>query len=94
MDELAQKVEFDGPSVNISSKNLALGVLALDSRLFNGTSFSAFFPPNSSDPMVTVMEAQSAQEEPVLLLNPLPKCSFLFLISKMLFCFLSYKSTY
>ncbi|XP_043963124.1 adhesion G-protein coupled receptor G6 isoform X10 [Gambusia affinis] len=52
VDELAQKVEFDGPSVNISSKNLALGVLALDSRLFNGTSFSAFFPPNSSDPMI------------------------------------------
>ncbi|XP_007564870.1 adhesion G-protein coupled receptor G6 isoform X7 [Poecilia formosa] len=52
VDELAKKVEFDGASVHINSKNLALGVLALDSRSFNGTSFSAFFPPNSTDPQI------------------------------------------
>ncbi|XP_023203561.1 adhesion G-protein coupled receptor G6 isoform X4 [Xiphophorus maculatus] len=52
VDELANKVEFDGPSVNINSKNLALGVLALNSKSFNETSFSAFFPPNSIDPMI------------------------------------------
>ncbi|XP_032441292.1 adhesion G-protein coupled receptor G6 isoform X8 [Xiphophorus hellerii] len=52
VDELANKVEFDGPSVNINSKNLALGVLALNFKSFNETSFSAFFPPNSIDPMI------------------------------------------
>uniref|UniRef100_A0A3P9PHZ3 Adhesion G protein-coupled receptor G6 n=1 Tax=Poecilia reticulata TaxID=8081 RepID=A0A3P9PHZ3_POERE len=52
VDDLAKKVEFDGASVHINSKNLALGVLALDSRSFNGTSFSAFFPPNSSNPKI------------------------------------------
>ncbi|XP_027896074.1 adhesion G-protein coupled receptor G6 isoform X8 [Xiphophorus couchianus] len=52
VDELANKVEFDGPSVNINSKNLALGVLVLNSKSFNETSFSAFFPPNSIDPMI------------------------------------------
>ncbi|XP_054879922.1 adhesion G-protein coupled receptor G6 isoform X3 [Poeciliopsis prolifica] len=52
VDELAQKVEFEGESVLINSRNLALGVLALSSRLFNGTSFSAFFPPNSTDPQI------------------------------------------
>lgn len=52
MDDLAQKIEFDGPSVNITSRNLILGVLAFNSSTFNGTSFSAFRPPNSTEPQV------------------------------------------
>lgn len=49
---MAQKLEFEGQSINISSRNLALGVLTLNTSTFNGTSFSAFLPPNSTDPKV------------------------------------------
>lgn len=52
VDELAQKLEFDGLSVNITSKHLALGILAFNATTFNGSSFSAFIPPNSADPKV------------------------------------------
>uniref|UniRef100_A0A3Q2E6S0 Adhesion G protein-coupled receptor G6 n=1 Tax=Cyprinodon variegatus TaxID=28743 RepID=A0A3Q2E6S0_CYPVA len=52
MEELAKKLEFDGPSVNITSKHLALGILALNASLFNETSFSTVFLPNSNDPKV------------------------------------------
>ncbi|KAM4713182.1 adhesion G-protein coupled receptor G6 isoform 1-T1 [Anableps anableps] len=52
VEDLAKKVEFDGPSVNITSKHLALGILALNTKSFNGTSFSAFFLPNSTDPKI------------------------------------------
>ncbi|XP_041831386.1 adhesion G-protein coupled receptor G6 isoform X15 [Melanotaenia boesemani] len=52
VEELAQKVEFEGPSINITSRYLALGILALNTTTFNGTSFSAFIPPNSSDPKI------------------------------------------
>ncbi|KAM4522337.1 adhesion G-protein coupled receptor G6 isoform 3-T3 [Odontesthes bonariensis] len=52
VEELAQKVQFDGPSINITSRHLALGILALNSSTFNGSSFSAFIPPNSNDPQV------------------------------------------
>uniref|UniRef100_A0A4W5P1C7 Adhesion G-protein coupled receptor G6 n=1 Tax=Hucho hucho TaxID=62062 RepID=A0A4W5P1C7_9TELE len=49
VDELVQKLEFDGPSVSITSKNLALGISTLNHGKFNGTSFSAFIQPNTSD---------------------------------------------
>ncbi|XP_078799133.1 adhesion G-protein coupled receptor G6 isoform X13 [Oryzias latipes] len=52
VDELAQKLEFDGLSVNITSKHLALGILAFNATTFNGSSFSAFIPPNSADPKI------------------------------------------
>ncbi|XP_038150209.1 adhesion G-protein coupled receptor G6 isoform X2 [Cyprinodon tularosa] len=52
MEELAKKLEFDGPSVNITSKHLALGILALNASLFNETSFSTVFLPNSNDPKI------------------------------------------
>ncbi|MEQ2272800.1 Adhesion G-protein coupled receptor G6, partial [Xenotaenia resolanae] len=52
VEELAKKVEFDGPSVNITSKHLALGILTLNTTSFNGTSFSAFFLPNSTEPQI------------------------------------------
>ncbi|XP_013873375.1 adhesion G-protein coupled receptor G6 isoform X2 [Austrofundulus limnaeus] len=52
VEDLAQKVEFEGPSINISSRNLALGVLTLNASTFSGTSFSAFLPANSTDPKI------------------------------------------
>ena len=52
VDELVQKIEFEGPSVSITSKHLALGISALNTTMFNGTSFSAFIAPNSTRPQV------------------------------------------
>ncbi|XP_056261110.1 adhesion G-protein coupled receptor G6 isoform X4 [Seriola aureovittata] len=48
VDELVQKIEFDGPSIKITSKNLALGILANNATMFNGTTFSAFIPNNDT----------------------------------------------
>ncbi|XP_028296334.1 adhesion G-protein coupled receptor G6 isoform X8 [Gouania willdenowi] len=59
VDELVLKIEFDEPSINISSRNLALGILAVDANDFNGTSFSAFIPTNTSNPQVD-FESQQA----------------------------------
>ncbi|KAM7395854.1 hypothetical protein PAMA_007233 [Pampus argenteus] len=52
VDELVQKLEFDGPSINITSRNLALGISAFNTTTFNGTSFSAFMQPNSTNPQI------------------------------------------
>ncbi|KAM6964893.1 adhesion G-protein coupled receptor G6 [Aplochiton taeniatus] len=52
VDELVQKIQFEGPSVSITSKNLALGISALNASHFNGTSFSAFMAPNTSNPQI------------------------------------------
>ncbi|XP_030628062.1 adhesion G-protein coupled receptor G6 [Chanos chanos] len=52
VDELVQKIEFEGPSLAITSKNLAVGISSLNSSRFNGTSFSAFLPPNTTDPQI------------------------------------------
>ncbi|XP_071323519.1 adhesion G-protein coupled receptor G6 isoform X2 [Trachinotus anak] len=52
VDKLVQKIEFDGPSINITSQNLVLGILANHGDMFNGTSFSAFIPPNSTNPQI------------------------------------------
>ncbi|KAM9840323.1 adhesion G-protein coupled receptor G6 [Aulostomus maculatus] len=52
VDELVQKMEFEGPSVSITSRHLALGISALNTTTFNGTSFSAFIPPNTTDPQI------------------------------------------
>uniref|UniRef100_A0A4W4HTX7 Adhesion G-protein coupled receptor G6 n=1 Tax=Electrophorus electricus TaxID=8005 RepID=A0A4W4HTX7_ELEEL len=54
MDELVQKIEFDGPSLTITSKNLAVGISTLNISDFNGTTFSAYIPANSTDPQVPV----------------------------------------
>uniref|UniRef100_A0A665VSR6 Adhesion G-protein coupled receptor G6 n=1 Tax=Echeneis naucrates TaxID=173247 RepID=A0A665VSR6_ECHNA len=55
VDELVQKIEFDGPSLKITSRNLALGIMANNATAFSGMSFSAFIPPNTTDPQVTVL---------------------------------------
>uniref|UniRef100_A0A3Q1IHQ9 Adhesion G-protein coupled receptor G6 n=1 Tax=Anabas testudineus TaxID=64144 RepID=A0A3Q1IHQ9_ANATE len=52
VDDLAQKIEFDGPSINITSRNLVLGILAFNTSTFNGASFSAFRTPNSTEPQI------------------------------------------
>ncbi|XP_067240296.1 adhesion G-protein coupled receptor G6 isoform X16 [Chanodichthys erythropterus] len=61
MDEMVHKIEFDGPSLTITSKYLAVGVSALNTSNFNGTTFSAFIASNTSDPQIDFeSEAQNA----------------------------------
>lgn len=62
MDELVQKLEFDGPSVSITSKNLALGISTLNHGKFNGTSFSAFIQPNTTDLQVRTVRVSVIQK--------------------------------
>ncbi|XP_076613269.1 adhesion G-protein coupled receptor G6 isoform X1 [Chaetodon auriga] len=52
VDELVQKIEFEGPSITITSRHLALGISSLNTTMFNGTSFSAFIAPNSTEPQI------------------------------------------
>ncbi|XP_035534267.1 adhesion G-protein coupled receptor G6 isoform X3 [Morone saxatilis] len=52
VDELVQKIEFEGSSINITSRHLALAISAINTTMFNGTSFSAFMAPNTSHPQV------------------------------------------
>ncbi|XP_032999798.1 adhesion G-protein coupled receptor G6 isoform X2 [Lacerta agilis] len=49
IDALALKIQFAGPSMSISTRNLALGVSSLNSTLFNGSSFSVGPQNNASD---------------------------------------------
>ncbi|XP_026522054.1 adhesion G-protein coupled receptor G6 [Notechis scutatus] len=49
IDALALKIRFIGPSMSISTRNLALGVSSLNSSLFNGSSFSVGPQNNASD---------------------------------------------
>ncbi|KAJ0026987.1 hypothetical protein NQD34_017987 [Periophthalmus magnuspinnatus] len=52
VDKLAQKIEFEGDTVSITSKHLAVGVSSLNTTIFKGTRFSAFIGPNSSQPEI------------------------------------------
>ncbi|XP_077365937.1 adhesion G-protein coupled receptor G6 isoform X6 [Festucalex cinctus] len=52
VDHLLDKLQFEGSSVSIRSRRLALGVSAFNASAFNGTSFSAFIPTNSTDPQI------------------------------------------
>ncbi|XP_032911910.1 adhesion G-protein coupled receptor G6 isoform X2 [Catharus ustulatus] len=49
IDALALKIHFDGPSMSISTRNLALGVSSINSTSFNGGSFSISPQNNASD---------------------------------------------
>ncbi|XP_052441652.1 adhesion G-protein coupled receptor G6 isoform X2 [Carassius gibelio] len=61
VDKMVQKIEFDGPLLTISSKNLAVGVSALNISNFNGTTFSAFIATNTTEPQIDFeSEAQNA----------------------------------
>ncbi|XP_068198197.1 adhesion G-protein coupled receptor G6 isoform X4 [Antennarius striatus] len=52
VDELVLKVRFEGPSVSISSRHLAVAIASLNASAFNGTSFSAFIAPNATAPQI------------------------------------------
>ncbi|XP_037099830.1 adhesion G-protein coupled receptor G6 isoform X2 [Syngnathus acus] len=52
VDRLLDKLQFEGSSVSIGSRRLALGVSAFNASAYNGTSFSAFIPANSTDPQI------------------------------------------
>lgn len=47
-----QKVEFDGHSLTIKSKYLAVGISAFNASSYNGSTFSAFIASNMTDPQV------------------------------------------
>ncbi|KAL8186588.1 UNVERIFIED_CONTAM: hypothetical protein K2H54_074347 [Gekko kuhli] len=49
IDALALKIQFRGPSMSISTRNLALGVSSLNSTLFSGSTFSVGSQNNASD---------------------------------------------
>ncbi|NXT99291.1 AGRG6 protein, partial [Buphagus erythrorhynchus] len=49
IDALALKIHFDGPSMSISTRNLALGVSSINSTSFQGGSFSVSPQNNASD---------------------------------------------
>ncbi|XP_070589739.1 adhesion G-protein coupled receptor G6 isoform X2 [Erythrolamprus reginae] len=49
IDALALKIQFTGPSMSISTRNLALAVSSLNLSLFNGSSFSVGPQNNASD---------------------------------------------
>ncbi|KAM7061715.1 adhesion G-protein coupled receptor G6 isoform 2-T2 [Acridotheres tristis] len=49
IDALALKINFDGPSMSISTRNLALGVSSINSSSFQGGSFSVSPQNNASD---------------------------------------------
>ncbi|KAI1240867.1 hypothetical protein IHE44_0009314 [Lamprotornis superbus] len=49
IDALALKIHFDGPSMSISTRNLALGVSSINSSSFQGGSFSVSPQNNASD---------------------------------------------
>ncbi|KAM4681122.1 adhesion G-protein coupled receptor G6 [Amazona ochrocephala] len=49
IDALALKIQFTGPSMSISTRNLALGVSSINSTSFRGGSFSVSPQNNASD---------------------------------------------
>lgn len=49
IDALALKIQFTGPSMSISTRNLALGVSSMNSTSFRGSSFSVGSLNNASD---------------------------------------------
>ncbi|KAM8810163.1 adhesion G-protein coupled receptor G6 [Eudromia elegans] len=49
IDALALKIQFTGPSMSISTRNLALGVSSINSTSFRGSSFSVSPQNNASD---------------------------------------------
>ncbi|XP_035851577.1 adhesion G-protein coupled receptor G6 [Sander lucioperca] len=59
VDDLVQKIEFEGPSISITSRHLALGISTLNTTQFTGASFSAF---NSTHPQV---DFNSERENPL-----------------------------
>ncbi|KAJ4920265.1 hypothetical protein JOQ06_000045, partial [Pogonophryne albipinna] len=97
VDELVQKMEFQGSSISITSRHLAVGISTLNTSAFNGTSFSAFMAPNSTHPQID-FEAERSHPLAQVLLPPsllsgvspseaehLSRINFLFFSSTTLF---------
>ncbi|XP_062415675.1 adhesion G-protein coupled receptor G6 isoform X2 [Pungitius pungitius] len=59
VDELVQKIQFEGSSISITSRHLAVGISTLDASEFNGTSFSAFMAPNTTHPQIDFQSGRS-----------------------------------
>ncbi|NWU89639.1 AGRG6 protein, partial [Upupa epops] len=59
IDALALKIQFTGPSMSISTRNLALGVSSINSTSFKGGSFSVSPQNNASDFQIDFDKDQS-----------------------------------
>ncbi|XP_053567795.1 adhesion G-protein coupled receptor G6 [Bombina bombina] len=60
IEALALKIHFTGPSVSITSRNLALGVSKVNSTSYNGSSFSVGHQYNSSNFEIDMEKGQSS----------------------------------
>ncbi|KAK5852527.1 hypothetical protein PBY51_006381 [Eleginops maclovinus] len=97
VDELVQKMEFEGSSISITSRHLAVGISTVNTSAFNGTSFSAFMAPNSTHPQIDFESERSHPLAQVLLppsllsgvslseMEHLSRINFLFFSSTTLF---------
>ncbi|NXI14859.1 AGRG6 protein, partial [Irena cyanogastra] len=67
IDALALKIQFTGPSMSISTRNLALGVSSIDSTSFEGGAFSVSPQNNASDFQIDFDENQTSAIASVVL---------------------------
>ncbi|XP_062344886.1 adhesion G-protein coupled receptor G6 [Cinclus cinclus] len=67
IDALALKIHFDGPSMSISTRNLALGVSSINSTSFKGGSFSVSPQNNASDFQIDFDKDQTSSIASVVL---------------------------
>ncbi|MFT7803039.1 G-protein coupled receptor 126 isoform X3 [Arapaima gigas] len=63
VEELVQKIEFDGPSLSIISQNLAVGISSFNSSSFTGTSFSTYIS-NGTDLKID-FDSERQQDRPL-----------------------------
>ncbi|NWZ44745.1 AGRG6 protein, partial [Brachypodius atriceps] len=67
IDTLALKIQFTGPSMSISTRNLAIGVSSINSTSFEGVSFSVSAENNASDLQVDFDKDQASAIASVVL---------------------------
>ncbi|NXO62500.1 AGRG6 protein, partial [Phainopepla nitens] len=67
IDALALKIHFSGPSMSISTRNLALGVSSINSTSFKGGSFSVSPQNNASDFQIDFDQNQTSAIASVVL---------------------------
>ncbi|XP_039915685.1 adhesion G-protein coupled receptor G6 isoform X4 [Hirundo rustica] len=67
IDALALKIHFSGPSMSISTRNLALGVSSINSTSFKGGSFSVSPQNNASDFQIDFDKDQTSSIASVVL---------------------------
>uniref|UniRef100_A0A8D0GGE9 Adhesion G-protein coupled receptor G6 n=1 Tax=Sphenodon punctatus TaxID=8508 RepID=A0A8D0GGE9_SPHPU len=73
IDALALKIQFTGPSMSISARNLALGVSAMNATSFSGSSFSVGPQSNASDFQIDFDKLQASSLASVVLPSSLLK---------------------